>query len=75
MNSGSRTAAVNILFILTLIFYLAAIGLSMAHVAEAIIDHAWGAFEGVSGALLLILKADSDNHNQNPTQPPPAAKE
>jgi hypothetical protein len=68
MNSGSRSSAINILFTLTLIFYAAAIGMSVLHVAEPIIDHAWGAFEGMSGALLLILKADSD-HPQNPIPP------
>jgi hypothetical protein len=70
MNSGSRSSAINILFTLTLIFYAAAIGMSILHVAEPIIDHAWGAFEGMSGALLLILKADSDHANpQNPIPP------
>jgi hypothetical protein len=68
MNSGSRSSAINILFILTLVFYGAAISLSILHVAEPIIDHAWGAFEGMSGALLLILKADSD-HPKNPIPP------
>jgi hypothetical protein len=44
--------------------------MSILHVAEPIIDHAWGAFEGMSGALLLILKADSDHANpQNPIPP------
>ena len=68
MNSGSRSSAINILFILTLVFYAAAIGLSLAHIADAITNHAWGAFEGTFGAMLLILKADNDH----PHPPPPA---
>lgn len=68
MNSGSRSSAINILFSLVLIFYIAAVVLGLAHIQENILDHAWGAFEGTLGALLLILKADSD-HPTPPADP------
>jgi hypothetical protein len=72
MNSGTRSSAINILFILTLAFYCAAVALACFHIAEPIVDRAWGAFEGVIGALLLILKADNDNHKSD--APPPLAR-
>lgn len=62
-----RCNPVLILVILTVIFCAAAVFLGYIHAAETIVDRMWGAFEGVLGAFLLILKADSDVP-ANPTQ-------
>lgn len=65
MNTGTRTAAINILFALDILFFATAIALSLMASSAGVADKAWEAFAGANGALLLILKADNDN----PTQP------
>lgn len=74
MNSGSRSSAINILVGMTMLFFAAAVTLSMMHVADGLTNHAWGAFEGMSGALLLILKSDSDHHDPTPPADPAKTK-
>ena len=75
MRSDTRSSATNMLFLLVLMFFSAAIGLSYMHAVPAVLDRAWGAFEAVLGALLLILKTDAERP-PNPTLPPgdPAPK-
>lgn len=69
MNFTSTNPAIRILFSLTLLFYATAVALSMFHAPDPVTNHAWGAFEGVFGALLLMLKADN-SHSTPPLVPP-----
>lgn len=64
-----KPSPVWILLGLDVLFFAAAVGLSMWH--QGIADKAWEAFTGINGALLLILKADAPNPSQpaNPAQP------
>ena len=63
-----QPSPVYILLGLDLLFFGAAVALSILH--QAVATQAWEAFTGINGALLLILKAD----NPNPSQPPSGAQ-
>lgn len=63
-----KPSPVWILLSLDVLFFAAAVGLSIWH--QSVADKAWEAFTGINGALLLILKAD----NPNPSQPPSGAQ-
>lgn len=68
--SMKTPSPVYILLGLDLLFFGAAVALSILH--QAVATQAWEAFTGINGALLLILKADNPNPSAPvaPAQPP-----
>ena len=64
-----QPSPVYILLGLDLLFFGAAVALSILH--QAVATQAWEAFTGINGALLLILKADPSTPSQpvGPAQP------
>ena len=57
-----KPSSVWILLCLDLLFFGAAVALSILH--QPVATQAWEAFTGINGALLLTLKADNPNPSQ-----------